>query len=289
MLGRQQDEHVRLDHAVIGGNDLSEIDDAFDSLGMEPTYAGKLENDINHLSQLGFEDGSYFELTATLEPGQESPWWDVHMQKDAGPTAWAVEVTNIASVVDEIAERGTPVDGPNEFGRERPDGTYFEYELATLGTKEFGTQLPFLIEDHTPRSNRVSTPTPSVADTELVGVGAVVVGLGDLDDGIEVYRQAFDLPEPSRQTDEEFGAELAHFPDTPIVLATPLAAGNWLADRLETFDDGPCAYLLRSSDWDRTTERFSLTGESSWFDDRLAWIDSERLDEINVNLGVLSP
>jgi hypothetical protein len=287
MRGREEDEHVRLDHAVIGGQELSRIDDALASLGMASDYAGKLENDINHLSQLGFEDGSYFELTATLEPGQESPWWDVHMQEDAGPTAWAVEADDIAATAATVAERGIAVDGPNELGRERPDGTYFEYELATLGEKEFGTQLPFLIEDHTPRSNRVSTPTQSVAGTELKGIGAVVVGVGDLEEVADVYRRAFDLPAPKTEDSEPFGATLAHFPEAPIVLATPLDEENWLGRRLDTFDDCPCAYLLRTTDWERTTDRFETANESIWFGRPLAWIDSPNLDRINLRLGVL--
>jgi hypothetical protein len=287
MIGRNNDTHLRIDHAVIAGRDLEKIDSAFESVGMDPDYAGKLDNDVNHLSQLGFPDGSYFELTATLEPGMESPWWDVHFQQNAGPTAWAVEPEDIGDEARRLEDRGIAVDGPMEFGRERPDGTYFEYELVLVGDKEFGTQLPFLIRDHTPRSNRCSTPSNSVADTELRGIAMVVVGVEDLESVGELYEDAFDLPEPVTGTDTAFGARLAHYEETPVTLATPDTGGEWLTDRLATYDECPCAYLLGTDDWERTAERFDLVGETEWFGYRIAWIDSPEFDDINLRLGVL--
>jgi len=63
----------------------------------------------------------------------------------------------------------------------------------------------------------------------------------------------------------EFGAKVAHFPHTPVMLAAPLAEDSWLASRLRKFGDIPAAFLLKTADLQQAAKRFQLTGEAKWF------------------------
>jgi len=55
---------------------------------------------------------------------------------------------------------------------------------------------------------------------------------------------------PAEQVDATFGARLAVFTGTPVVLAEPLNTHSWIAERIQRFGEGPCAFVLgRQSGW----------------------------------------
>jgi hypothetical protein len=62
----------------------------------------------------------------------------------------------------------------------------------------------------------------------------VVIGVRSFEESIAQYRKAFQLPAPRRQRDEAFGAEIAWFEGTPVVLAAPLSTDSWLALRADS-------------------------------------------------------
>ena len=95
-----------------------------------------------------------------------------------------------------------------------------DWETAQVGPTNGGF-FPFLIHDFTPRENR-AFPSGKPTANKCAGVVKVVIGVKDLDAAIARYRQAYGLPAPERQEDAVFGARLAWFPGTPVVLASPL-------------------------------------------------------------------
>src|SRR5262245_43613507 len=161
------------------------------------------------------------------------------------------------------------------MSRQRPDGVLVEWELAYLGDQQPGSLLPFIIQDRTPRDWRVK-PTPGLAEQGLSGVAIVVLGVQDLGAAVDLFQRAFGLPEPAQQDDVAFGARLAHFPNTPVVLATPMSK-NWLSERLTRFGNTPCAYLIRTPDLKGTTAKFGLEGKTTWFDRSIAWFNPQKL------------
>ena len=74
----------------------------------------------------------------------------------------------------------------------------------------------------------------------------VVIAVRDLAASVQRYRDAYGLPEPVQQDDAKFGARLASFLGTPVVLATPVNAQSWLTARLDKIGEGPCAFILRA-------------------------------------------
>lgn len=265
---------MKIDHVTIAGRALAPLRRAFAALGLETEYGGPHSNQITHMDLLGFDDGSYIELISTLQPGAESPWWDRHIAHDGGPCAWAVRVDDIEREAARVAALGLPVEGPTYYHRRRPDGTLVEWDLAFLGDHEAGAKLPFLIADRTPRHYRVR-PSPGVSGSELAGVEKVVLGVERLEAAVDLFRRVYGWPAPEAAEDAAFGARLAGFGDQPVILAEPLSADTWLADRLARLGESPCAYLLGSRDFAASLGRGAQPARSGWFRQRLAWFPWE--------------
>lgn len=288
MHSRTDNADATLDHAVIVGSTLDGLVEAFAELGLDAEYAGPLENEINHLSQLAFPDGSYFELLSTVEPDQESPWWNDHLKRDGGACAFALESADIAADTDRIRQSHVSVEGPTEYGRERPNGTYFEYELSIVGEGGVATAFPFLIQDHTPREKRVQWPSPTVSDTALTGITHVVVAVDDLVHSTAEYRSLYALREPVREEIPALGATTHRFPESPVVLATPTDTDSWLADRLDEHGERPAAFLLGTDDFAATERQFELDQTGTLFGSDFGWLTADGLDSLDTRIGVIS-
>ena len=276
-------DHV-VDHVVFAGRDIEAMRSALAGLGLDPEYGGEHSNGVTHNYMLGFPDGSYLELISTIEPGTESPWWNDPIQGDAGPCAWAIDVTEIEAEAERIADLGIAVDGPTAHTRERPDGLAVEFDLAVLGELDMGVKYPMFIQDRTPRSRRIEV-AESVADTALTGVREVVLAVPDAEREVETFRGLFDCEVAETVAVPAFGAELTRFEDAPMTLAEPIEgeAGTWLTERLDRFGPLPCAYLLGSEDSEETAERFDLSEPSTWGTDEVRWLDLP----LSGRLGVL--
>lgn len=274
-----------LDHVTVAGDQLEELERSFAEAGLHPDYGGVHSNDITHMSQIGFDDGSYVELISTLEYGVRAPWWDEHIRRNAGPCAWALGIDDIRAAATDLAERGVPVIGPESYSREREDGTVVEFELAFLGGGEPGTELPFLITDRTPRRRRI-TASDSVASGPLTGVEEVILGVPDVDSTIDRFRHAFDVRQPEQESHPEFGAVITDVSELPVSLAMPVGE-TWLADRVHRLDVCPCAYLLGTDDLDAAVDEYDLSREEPWFGRRTAWFDDNHAILPDGQLGVI--
>ena len=60
---------------------------------------------------------------------------------------------------------------------------------------------------------------------------------------------------------------MAVFAGTPLVLAEPLNAQSWIAERIERFGEGPCAFVLGKFE--------KSTPKTGWA--AITWYDSAKL------------
>jgi hypothetical protein len=281
---------LTIDHVTIAGSSLEKLEAAFFRVGLETSYGGPHSNGVTHMSLLGFDDGSYIELISFMKQGVfETAFWGHQIAGNAGPCAWAARTDDIDSEVHQLTRQGITVDGPRYFNRQRPDGKLVEWYLAFVGDKSPGATLPFIIQDITPRHFRVS-PSKSVAAARdqspvLTGVRYVVLGVKNLSAAINLFQLAYRWLAPAIQIDQQFGARLAHFKDSPVVLAEPLRHDSWLSDRLSQFDDAPCAYLLDTHRPGDARQQFDLVTGSSWFGHPTAWFNPEEIN--GLRLGVI--
>jgi hypothetical protein len=176
--------HPLIDHIVIAGRDLNQLVEDFTAFGLTPDPGGVHADGQTHNALIGFEDGSYLELIAPV-PGQNATnhSWAAFMETNAGVCAWAIRSADIHSDVAAYRARGVSVAEPRQGGRSRPDGVRLEWSVASMGEGALGAALPFLIQDLTPRSNRVPL-TASASD--FYGVAHVGIRMGSAD----LFKQA---------------------------------------------------------------------------------------------------
>ncbi len=227
-------EQLHIDHVTVAGRDLKTLQRALEAVGVPAEYGGAHSNHATEMALTSFPDGSYLELIAIqpkADPAAVSEHvWSKFLEGNAGPCAWATRVAHI----DAAAK-------PLKNGRKRPDGVQLEWETAQVGPGN-GTFFPFLIHDFTPRNLR-AYPSGKPTTTKFTGITKVYIAVKNLDQAIAEYQRAYKLPAPERKDDAEFGATLASFQGTPVVLAAPLG-NSWLVDRLERFGEAPCAFVL---------------------------------------------
>jgi catechol 2,3-dioxygenase-like lactoylglutathione lyase family enzyme len=271
---------LTVDHVPFACSDLEDTTATLDALGLEPEYGGVHDNGCTHMSVLGFDDGSYLELIAEHEQGDHD-FWPAHIRADAGPAAWCIRVPDVATECVRVIQRGQPVQGPFYGTRERDDGTLVEWDYATFGTEQQRLLLPFAIADRTPRSYRV-TPSPSVADSPLTGIGQVVLAVEDVDATVSLFRDWYGCARPERATVPAFG-RVASIPGSPVALASPDET-PWLTDRLAQFREGPCSCLFATDDLDAARASYPLADPRPWPDGRVAFFED---DTFGPQLGVV--
>lgn len=257
---------LTVDHVSVSGTNLKQMQARLAAVGIPSEYGGPHVNGATQMAVTSFPDGSYLELIALQENPDKKAlaehYWSKQMQGNAGPTAWAVRSRDVSAEAARLRTAGITVSAPSKSGRKRPDGVQLDWETARVGTEPNGTFFPFLIRDFTPRNAR-AFPKGQPTTKDYSGVRRVVIAVRDLKASVARYRQAYALPAPSEREDLDLGARLASFADTPVILAASRSASSWLAQRIEQFGEGPCAFVLGSN---KASEKIS------WFDtEKLGW------------------
>jgi hypothetical protein len=267
---------LRVDHVTVAGRDLKHMQASLAALGIPSEFGGRHSNGATQMALTSFPDGSYLEMIALQtnpdEKALAAHYWSKQMRGDAGPTGWAVRATDVAAEAGRLRAAGVVVRAPSSSGRERPDGVRLDWETAQVGEEPNGTFFPFLIRDITPREAR-AYPKGQPTTKDFSGVKLIVIAVRDLKASVERYSKAFALPAPLEQEDAKFGARLAWFRGTPVVLARALNEQSWLAKRIENFGEGPCAFVLGS----QTNGAYKTASTSRWFGSEVSWFDPQKL------------
>ncbi len=263
---------LTVDHVSVAGADLKQMQARLAALGIPSEYGGPHSNHATQMALTSFPDGSYLELIALQDQPDAKAvaahYWSKQIQGNAGPAAWAVRAKNMAAEVERLRAAGIVVSMPVRSGRERPDGTRLEWEAAQVGQEPNGTFFPFLIRDFTPREAR-AFPEGKPATHNFTGIRYVVIAVRDLKASSARYRQAYGLGAPTELEDTKFGARLAVFAGTPVMLAEPLNPQSWVAERIERFGEGPCAFVLGK--FDKSTPKMGWAA-ITWYDSaKLGW------------------
>ncbi len=263
---------LRIDHATVAGAELKKLQANLQAVGIPSVYGGPHSNNTSEMALVSFPDGSYLELMA-LQPGAdpravEQHEWSKFLKGNAGPCAWAACVKDIAAEVKRLQSAHVAVSEPAKSGRQRPDGVHLEWQTSNIGPGIRGTFFPFLIEDLTPREQRVY-PSGKPVSRDFRGVSRVVIAVRSLDEAIKRYQQAFEVPPPIKQVDKGFEAQLALLGGVPVILAQPLTPDSWLHARLEQFGEAPCAFILAAT----RPGRYKASSKARWFGIDVSWFD----------------
>jgi hypothetical protein len=264
---------LKIDHATVAGTNLDAMRKALTAAAGVPTeYGGPHSNHATEMALVSFPDGSYLELMgiqAKPDPDAVAAHdWSTFLKNNAGPCAFALRVTDLSAEIRQLKSAGIATGTPETAGRTRPDGSKLAWQTVNVGPGRRGSLFPFLITDMTPRENR-AYPSGKPTTDRFGGIAQVVVGVRDLEGGVAQYRKAFHLAAPLRQKDAAFGADLAWFEGTPVVLAQGLN-GSWLSRRVEEYGDAPVAFILSGAG--------GVAGSpSEWFGKSVFWTDEAKL------------
>src|SRR6266851_8485334 len=199
---------LKVDHVTVAGRELPELRRMFADAGVATEYGGKHSNGITEMALASFPDGSYLELIAPQSGADVTAhYWGKFMMDQSGPCAWAITTNDLPRDLKKLQAAGIFVQ-PQKSGRKRPDGVELKWEASNVGPGPQGSFFPFLIQDETPRENRVF-PQGQPSTSAIGGVRYVVIGVADLSGAVAKYRAAFGLGEPQTQVDSLLGARLA--------------------------------------------------------------------------------
>ena len=166
---------LSIDHIVIAVPDLATAIKNYERLGFTVVPGGRHPvGTYNGLIALA--DGSYIELIAFYRENPQHRWWDA-LQKGGGLVDFCMQTDDLAGDTAKLRNAGVEIDDPVPWSRTRPDGYELKW-LLSLARGEHRGVAPFLIQDETPREERV--PRETSHENGATGIGAVIVAVNDL-------------------------------------------------------------------------------------------------------------
>jgi catechol 2,3-dioxygenase-like lactoylglutathione lyase family enzyme len=232
-----------IDHLVIAVPDLEVARGNYEQLGFTVIPGGRHPVGT-HNALISFADGSYLELIAFYEPSAEHRWW-APLQKGGGLVDFCMRTGDLLGDTAAFREAGVSIDDPKPLTRVRPDGYTLRWVLSIPRDPHRGV-APFLIQDETPREERV--PRDTRHRNQVTGIGAVTVAVDDVARVRGWYASVLrgDAEEARR---DDLGASGARFTIGPHALefVAPKGSRGPLADWLRARGPSPYAATLRTA------------------------------------------
>lgn len=239
-----------IDHLVIISPDLDQAVANATQAGFTVIPGGTHADGATHNALIAFADGSYIELIAPTNAAQGATHrWFKRLDRGGGLVDLCLASDDLVSDVREISNRGRAYGEAQENGRHRPDGVELRWKGSMPPGAVGETGWPFLIEDVTPRQNRVPGDPDHVQHANGArGVGSVTVVVHDLTEATGHYeaitgRSARTITPPVADAPL---ATIIPFEKSWIMLTQP-TAGRAL-EHLEKFGQGPYSVVLRTHD-----------------------------------------
>ena len=165
-----------IDHIVIAGPNLDDLTATFKSLGFNVVGGGR--HPIGSYNRLiGLQDGAYIELLSFYEPSPNHYWWDAVHSKGGGLIDICMDTDDIRADYAVFEAQGVDMSPLVGLSRARFDG----YHLSWLNNEIFGQYqglIPFIIEDETPREERV--PKENEHTNGVTGIDTITLAAGDI-------------------------------------------------------------------------------------------------------------
>jgi catechol 2,3-dioxygenase-like lactoylglutathione lyase family enzyme len=172
-----------IDHIVVVVRDLEAAMKDYTRLGFTVVPGGRHPvGTYNGL--IAFEDGSYMELIAFYRENPAHRWWGP-LQKGEGLVDFCMQTDDMAGDAEGLRLAGVCINAPQPWARTRPDGYLLKWILAIPQEGQRGL-APFLIQDETPREERI--PRETGHQNGARGIGTLLVAVQDPDGVAGWYR-----------------------------------------------------------------------------------------------------
>ena len=164
-----------IDHLVIVVKDLDRAAKDYEQLGFSVIPGGQHPVG-SHNALISFQDGSYLELIAFYREAVDHRWWNP-LSKGERLVDFCLRTDDLRGDTKILKDAGVAINDPVPWSRKRPDGYELKW-LLSLATGPHRGIAPFLIEDLTPRTERI--PQEFKHKNGVTGIEKVIVAVGEL-------------------------------------------------------------------------------------------------------------
>ncbi len=217
-----------IDHIVIAVPDLAVASRNYEGLGFTVVPGGRHPVGT-HNALIAFADGAYIELIAFYEKNTQHKWWEP-LQQGGGLVDFCMQTDDLMADTAAFRKAGVDIDDPSPLSRVRPDGYQLKWVLS-IPRGVYRGVAPFLIQDETPREERVPRQTRHA--NGVTGIGTVTVAVDDVGRVAGWYTKVLGKP----------GQRVVIGPHT-LDFVAPDAAGSPLKSWLATRGASPYAATL---------------------------------------------
>lgn len=168
---------LALDHAVIVVKNLDRAVDDYTKLGFDVVRGGVHPTGGTHNALIPMGDGTYIELIGFFRPNPSHRWWSTYVN-GGGLIDFCTGTDDIQKTTDAFRAAGVGMSDPQPNQRVRPDGVVLRW-TASSPTKSAIFQVPFLLQDITPRDERVP-PAPPSHPNGVVGIRKLTIAVKDV-------------------------------------------------------------------------------------------------------------
>jgi hypothetical protein len=229
-----------IDHVVVVVRDLEEASRDYEQLGFTVIPGGRHPVGT-HNGLIPFADGSYIEIIAFYREAPDHRWWEA-LQRGERLVDFCMQTDDLAGDTRKFRDGGIKINDPVPWSRMRPDGYELKW-LLSLATGNDRGVAPFLIQDLTPREERV--PANVQHENGAVGIESVTVAI-PRSASANRWQKTFAGSPAINFTDDMLSVEGIQFRFGLHVLeyAAPTATESPLADWLNRFGASPYAATL---------------------------------------------
>lgn len=229
-----------IDHLVILVRNLDDAIGSYERLGFQVARGGEHPGGT-HNALVGFANGTYLELIAFQEP--EKPHdhrWYAYLELGGGLVDFALGTANVEVELERLHRKKLDYRGPMPGARKRPDGQEIAWRMAWPPAERSG-DLPFLIDDITPRDLRVPSGDAAKHQNGVTGVRSLVIAVRDLDEATAEFAAITGRQPSDRSDNAELQAETCSIQagQQTLILAYPTSPRSPIAARIQQKGDGP--------------------------------------------------
>src|SRR3990170_8125196 len=232
-----------IDHLVIVVRDLDQGAKDYTRLGF-PVVPGGRHPVGSHNMLIAFADGSYLELIGFYREADDHRWWQP-LQSGERLVDYCLQTDDLQGDTQKLRVAGVVINDPVPWSRTRPDGYELKWILS-LATGSHRGMAPFLIQDVTPRAERI--PQEFQHQNGAAGIGTLTMAVEELSTVQRWYETALGAA-ATAFTDDMLGARGIYFIAGPhtVEFIMPVDLQSPLADWLRTYGPSPYAATLKTA------------------------------------------
>lgn len=257
---------LTLDHVILVVSDLQVATQQFGQLGFTVIPGGVHSGGLTHNALVPFPDGTYLELLSTTRSARIKFLFilkrlrllslyigddtvinrrlTTDLASGIGMADFCMRSGDLEKEISLLQTRGEHFSDPNPGGRLRPDGK----EIAWLTSVPRTLDLPFLIEDKTPRELRLPPVEDGYHKNGILGISGLAILVSNLVESMAHYRALLGDDPVSQAQYPQPGTQSSEFDSSErfIAILGPLPGNSALRKPLKYRSSRPAGIFFRA-------------------------------------------